>query len=193
MNRVGMGLNGGRTEPAWVEEVLHYWFEELTEDHWFEVSREIDDQIRDRFLALHEQLAASQVSTMTGPRAALATVIVLDQFSRNLFRGTPRAYAADALARRLASIALSEGYDRDMAAAQKQFLYLPFQHSEDPKDQVRSLALFEKLGNASWTEYALAHKSIIDRFGRFPHRNAILGRHSSAEEIASLQQPMGSF
>ena len=193
MNRVGMGLNGGRTEPAWVEEVLHYWFEELTEDHWFEVSREIDEQIRDRFLALHEQLAASQGSTMTGPRAALATVIVLDQFSRNLFRGTPRAYAADALARRLASIALSEGYDRDMTAAQKQFLYLPFQHSEDPKDQVRSLALFEKLGNASWTEYALAHKSIIDRFGRFPHRNAILGRYSSAEEIASLQQPMGSF
>ncbi len=193
MNRLGTSADGGRAEPAWVAEVLHYWFEELTADHWFEVSREIDAQIRERFLALHERVASAHIATLGSPRAALATVIVLDQFSRNLFRGTPRAYAADPMARRLASMALGEGYDRDMTNPQKQFLYLPFQHSEDRQDQLRSLALFEKLGNESWTRYALAHKSIIDRFGRFPHRNAILGRDSSAEEIASLKEPMGSF
>jgi uncharacterized protein (DUF924 family) len=186
-------LDGARAEPAWVAEVLHYWFEELTEDHWFKASREVDAQIRERFLALHERLATGHAAPLGSPREALATVIVLDQFSRNLFRGSPRAYAADPLARRLASAALSEGYDRGMTDPQRQFLYLPFQHSEDRQDQLRSLALFEKLGNESWTRYALAHKSIIDRFGRFPHRNEILGRKSSAEEIASLKKPMGSF
>jgi uncharacterized protein (DUF924 family) len=89
-----------------------------------------------------------------------------------------------------ASSAISQGLDRDLTVAKKQFMYLPFQHSEDREDQVRSLALFEKLGIAGWTEYARAHKAIIDRFGRFPHRNAILGRHSSADEIASLSEPM---
>lgn len=193
MSRLGTTADPGRAEPAWVAEVLHYWFEELTREHWFAVSREVDTQIRERFLALHERLVSERTCTVGSPREVLATVIVLDQFSRNLFRGTPRAYAADPLARRLASLALSEGYDLDMTDHQRQFLYLPFEHSEERQDQVRSLALFEKLGNESWTEYARAHKSIIDRFGRFPHRNAILGRDSSAEEIESLKQPMGSF
>ncbi|HEV7431830.1 MAG TPA: DUF924 family protein, partial [Steroidobacteraceae bacterium] len=120
-------------------------------------------------------------------------IVVMDQFSRNLFRGTPRAYAADPLARRLANTAIERGYDLDMTAAERQFLYLPFQHSEDRADQQRSVALFETVGNADWTAFALAHQSIIDRFGRFPHRNAILGRQSSAEELAALQEPMGSF
>jgi uncharacterized protein (DUF924 family) len=193
MNRLGTPSSSGQAELAWVEDVLRYWFEELTETHWFKASREVDDQIHGRFLTLHEQLATGRVAPVTTVRGLLAAVIVLDQFSRNLFRGTPRAYAADPLARRLASTAIDQGYDLNMANSQKQFLYLPFEHSEDPQDQVRSLALFEKLGDESWTQYAQAHKSIIDRFGRFPHRNAILGRHSSAEEIASLQEPMGSF
>jgi uncharacterized protein (DUF924 family) len=180
-------------EPAWVGEVLQYWFEEVTEAHWFNVSREVDEKIRERFLALHEQLAAGEVSAVRSARELLAAVIVLDQFSRNLFRGSPRAFAADTLARRLANSAISQGHDRDMSDVQRQFVYLPFQHSEDREDQARALALFEKLGNAGWIKYARAHKSIIDRFGRFPHRNAILGRHSSADEIASLSEPMGSF
>ena len=193
MNRAGLPLSSSQAEPAWVGEVLHYWFEELAGSHWFNASREVDDQIHERFLALHDQLAAGQVVPVTAPRGLLAAVIVLDQFSRNMFRGTPRAYAADPLARRLASVAISEGHDLDMTITQRQFLYLPFQHSEDPQDQVRSLALFEKMGDESLTHYALAHKSIIDRFGRFPHRNEILGRQSSAEELAALKEPMGSF
>jgi uncharacterized protein (DUF924 family) len=193
MNRVSTPLSSTQAEPAWVGEVMRYWFEELTETLWFNSSCEVDDQIRDRFLALHEQLAAGQLLAVTTPRGLLAAVIVLDQFSRNLFRGTPRAYAADPLARRLAGTAINQGYDHDMTISEKQFFYLPFQHSEDPQDQVRSLALFEKLGDESCTRFALAHKSIIDRFGRFPHRNEILGRHSSAAEIAALKEPMGSF
>jgi uncharacterized protein (DUF924 family) len=193
VNRGGTPESSVQAEPAWVGEVLRYWFEVVTESHWFAASREVDEHIRDRFLALHEQLSSGDVSALRTPRETLAAIIVLDQFSRNLFRGSPRAYGADSLARRLASSALSQGHDRDMTDAQKQFFYLQFQHSEDPQDQGRSLALFEKLGNAGWIEYARAHKSLIDRFGRFPHRNAILGRPSSAEEIASLSEPMGSF
>jgi uncharacterized protein (DUF924 family) len=190
---VGTPVGSVQAEPAWVGEVLQYWFEEVTETHWFAASREVDEQIRSRFLALHEQLSAGELSALGTQRELLAAIIVLDQFSRNLFRGSPRAYAADALARQLAGSAIKQGHDLDMTDAQKNFLYMPFQHSEDRQDQVRALALFEKLGNACWTEYAQAHKSIIDRFGRFPHRNAILGRHSSPEEIASLSEPMGSF
>lgn len=193
MNPAGTPASRAQTEPAWVGEVLRYWFEELGETHWFNAGREVDDQIRARFLALHEQLARETHLDVTTPRELLATVIVLDQFSRNLFRGTPRAYAADPLARRLTGTAISQGYDRDMTIAQKQFLYLPLEHSEDPQDQARSLALFETLGHEDWINYARAHKSIIDRFGRFPHRNAILGRQSSAAEIALLNEPMGSF
>ena len=193
MNRVGAPGSAAHTEPAWVGQVLQYWFEVLSEDHWFDHDRGVDDQIRDRFLALHERLAGGDSDEVTTPREFLAAVVVLDQFSRNLFRGTSRAYSADAKARQLARRAIDQGFDFDMTDAQKQFLYMPYQHSEDRQDQVRSLTLFEKLGNEHWTQYARAHKSIIDRFGRFPHRNQILGRISSAEEIASLNEPMSSF
>jgi len=193
MNRVGVPGGAAQTEPAWVGQVLHYWFEELNETHWFEPDRSVDQHIRDRFLGLHERIASGEGPAVTTARELLAAIVVLDQFSRNLFRGTPRAYAADPMARQLAGRALSERLDVGMTDAQRQFIYMPFQHSEDLQDQVRSLALFEKLGNPSWLLYAQAHKSIIDRFGRFPHRNRILGRTSSAAEIASLNEPMGSF
>lgn len=182
-----------RAEPAWVGEVLQYWFEQLDQKHWFENNRTVDQQIRDRFLPLHERLAGGDGSAAATPRELLATIVVLDQFSRNLYRRTPRAYAADPMALQLARRAISQSADREMTDEQKQFLYMPFQHSEDPQDQARSLALFEKLGNESWIKYARAHKTIIDRFGRFPHRNEILGRSSSAEEAASIREPMGSF
>jgi uncharacterized protein (DUF924 family) len=193
MNRVGAPGHSARAEPAWVGEVLQYWFEELDAKHWFEDNRDIDQQIRDRFLALHDQLAAGDGAAAMTPRELLAMIVVLDQFSRNLYRRTPRAYAADPMALQLARRALSQGADRDMTDEQKQFMYLPFQHSEDRQDQARSLALFEELGNETWIKYARAHKTIIDRFGRFPHRNEILGRTSSAEEAASIREPMGSF
>jgi uncharacterized protein (DUF924 family) len=193
-----MSVTGGRlsddhTEPDWVGQVLDYWFDELGEANWFTADHRLDADIRDRFLTLHRQISASQVSDLRTPRALLAAIIVLDQFSRNLFRGTASAYAADPLARQLSDTAIRHGYDLEMTVPQRQFIYMPFQHSEDPTDQARSVELFEQLGDKGWMKYALAHKSIIDRFGRFPHRNAILGRSSSAEEIALLNEPMGSF
>ena len=180
-------------EPAWVGEVIRFWFEELTEDHWFLKSDDVDRRIRERFLTLHEQLVENNCSGVAASRPLLAAVIVLDQFSRNMFRGTPRAYAADAIARRLARTAIEQGFDAAMKKQERLFLYLPFEHSEDREDQAMSLQLFERLGHEEWTRHAMAHKVIIDRFGRFPHRNATLNRASTTEEIAILKEPMGSF
>lgn len=193
MSATDMSSSRDQPEPAWVGEVLHYWLDDVGEAHWFKRSDEVDAQIRDRFLALHEQLVTYDWSGVLAPRALLAAVIVLDQFSRNLFRSTPRAYAADPIARRLSRTAITRGLDLGIPDRQRLFLYLPFEHSEDREDQALSVRLFEELGNAEWTRYAVAHKDIIDRFGRFPHRNAVLDRRSSAEEIAQLNTPMGSF
>jgi uncharacterized protein (DUF924 family) len=175
-------------EPNGVTEVLHFWFDELGEARWFDKSEHTDAQIRERFLWLHERLVADEGINCTTRHQLLAAVIVLDQFSRNLFRDTPGAYAADPVARRLARRAIAQGLDVAMTAQERMFLYLPFEHSEDRADQALAVELFAQLGNAEWTRYALAHKAIIDRFGRFPHRNAILNRHSSADEVALLQQ-----
>ena len=175
-------------EPNWASEILHFWFDELGEARWFEKSEHTDAQIRERFLWLHERLVADEGIDCMTRHQLLAAVIVLDQFSRNLFRDTPRAYAADPIARRLARKAIAQGLDVGMTAQERMFLYLPFEHSEDRADQALAVELFAQLGNAEWTDYALKHKAIIDRFGRFPHRNAILNRHSSADEVECLKQ-----
>jgi uncharacterized protein (DUF924 family) len=180
-------------EPDWATEVLHFWFEELREADWFAKSGPIDARISERFLSLHERLAVDDGIDGTMPRQLLAGVIVLDQFSRNLFRDTPRAYAADPMARRLARSAIAQGFDDAMTAQERLFLYLPFEHSEDRADQALAVRLIARVNNADWTRDALAHKAIIDRFGRFPHRNAILNRDSSADEVALLQRPEAWF
>ena len=174
--------------PNWVTEVLHFWFDELGDARWFAKSEHTDALIRERFLRLHERLVADEGIDFNTGHQLLAAVIVLDQFSRNLFRDTPRAYTADPIARRLARSAIAQTFDHAMTAQERCFLYLPFEHSEDRADQALSVELFAQLGNAEWTRYALQHKAIIDRFGRFPHRNAILKRHSSADELDSLRQ-----
>jgi uncharacterized protein (DUF924 family) len=176
-------------QPDWATEVLHFWFGELGQADWFAKSEHIDARISERFLSLHERLAADDGIEGTMPGPLLAAVIVLDQFSRNLFRDTPRAYAADPIARRLAGSAIAQGFDFAMTAQERLFLYLPFEHSEDRADQALGVQLIARLDNAQWTHDALQHKAIIDRFGRFPHRNAILNRESSADEIALLQRP----
>jgi uncharacterized protein (DUF924 family) len=181
------------TEPAWVEQVLDFWFRKIGAIHWFSRSAEIDDEIRARFLKLHEELVAAEGEGLDSRRAMLAAVVVLDQFSRNMFRGSPQAFAADPLARRLARQAIERGLDSGFSPEERLFLYLPFEHSEDRDDQAYSCELIGRLGNDDWTRYAQAHKAIIDRFGRFPHRNAALGRTSTAEELALLKEPMGSF
>jgi uncharacterized protein (DUF924 family) len=180
-------------EPAWVGEVLRFWFESLGPERWFAKNDEIDQAIRERFRDVHGRLLEVDAAVPDAARPLLAAVIVLDQFSRNMFRGSPRAFAADPLARRLADRAIALGLDRGMRRAERLFLYLPFEHSEDRGDQVRSVELIAELGNDGWTRYAEAHKLLIDRFGRFPHRNAVLGRTSTPEEIAAMQDPMGSF
>jgi len=186
----------GSNEPAWVRAVLQFWFQELSGAQWFAKDATLDARIRERFLPTHEHLVANDgadVSDVSGPRTLLAAVIVLDQFSRNMFRGDPRAFAADPIARRIATSAIDRGFDQRMSKEERLFLYMPFQHSEDRADQARALALTESLGNESWTRFARAHKSLIDRFGRFPHRNAVLDRRSTKEEIEAMNGPGGSF
>ena len=184
-----MSVGDGPIEPVWVTEVLCFWFNELGAPHWFAKSTDIDAQIRDRFLTLHHEMAERYGGLVAMPRTLLATVIVLDQFSRNLFRGTPRAFASDAIARRLSRCAISRGFDLSMQAQERLFLYMPFEHSENREDQALAVELIARLGDEAWTRDAIAHQQIIDRFGRFPHRNAILGRHATPDEAALLEEP----
>ncbi|HEX9139261.1 MAG TPA: DUF924 family protein [Steroidobacteraceae bacterium] len=178
--------SAGLNEPAWVVEVLRYWFEELGESRWFENTVQLDSQIRDRFLSLHEWLVIRDGPDAKTPRSLLAAVVVLDQFSRNLFRGTPRAFAADSIAVRLSRLAIGLGFDSSLNPQQRLFLYMPFEHSEAREDQVLAVKLISALGNSDWTRYAVGHKEFIDRFGRFPHRNGILNRQSTEDEQAIL-------
>lgn len=180
-------------EPGWVGEVLCFWFEELREDDWFAKDHHLDETIRARFLAVYEELVACEARGIGAPRELLAAVIVLDQFSRNMFRDSARAYATDPIARRLARTAVEQGFDRAMPDVERMFLYLPFEHSEDRADQALAVELIGRLGREDWTRYARAHQEIIERFGRFPHRNAVLGRESTPAEQALLREPMGKF
>lgn len=190
---VGSQTPAQTIEPPWVEEVLHFWFAELEEAHWFTKDDALDAQIRRRFLALHERLLRQEVPGVSTPRPILAAVIVLDQFSRNMYRGNPQSYAADASALLLARTAVDQRFDLSMTPVQRLFLYLPFEHSENREDQALALKLINQLGNEHWTRDALAHKVLIDRFGRFPHRNRILNRLSTPEEIAHLAESTTSF
>jgi uncharacterized protein (DUF924 family) len=177
-------------------EVLRFWFGEGAEygkahKRWFEKSPAFDAEVRSRFLRVHESLARFN-DWLDSPGACLARIIVLDQFPRNMFRGTPRAFETDGLALAAARHAIAGGYDRDWLRVEKIFAYLPFEHSEALADQQRACELMRPLGEEQY-DYALRHKAIIERFGRFPHRNAILGRASTAEEIEFLQQPGSGF
>jgi uncharacterized protein (DUF924 family) len=180
-------------EPPWVGTVINFWFEELTETDWFARSDAIDGRIRERFLTLHQRLVTHDGCGVTEPRPILASVIVLDQFSRNLFRDSQYAYSADSIARRLARVAIEQSFDVAMTRLERLFLYLPFEHSEERADQALAVQLIGSVGDAAWTRYAIAHKEIIDRFGRFPHRNAVLNRLSTADEVAFLKEPKNSF
>lgn len=181
-------------EDNWHEAVLEFWFGELKPEDWFRKSEALDARIVERFLALYEELAAAPVEALYGPaRRVLAAVIVLDQFPRNMFRGSPRSFESDGLALALAARAAADGTDQELSIAERKFLYMPYQHSEDAAVQARSVALFAALGDENTLDYAHRHKDIIDRFGRFPHRNDVLGRPSSDEELAFLKEPGSSF
>ena len=180
--------------PAEARAVLDFWFEESGPEKWFVKDEAFDGEIRDRFGPVYRRAydgdAGDWIETAEG---CLALVIVLDQFPRNLFRDDPRAFGTDGHARILLQHALDKEFDKALDARQRQFLYMPLQHSEDLRDQDLSVELYATLGDDDVLEFARAHKDIIDRFGRFPHRNEILGRESTAEEIAFLSQPGSSF
>jgi uncharacterized protein (DUF924 family) len=197
MSRAPIARRGGSApgpgpEPAWVAEVLGFWFG-LDEDRWWHKDPAFDAEVRARFADLHGRLAGQHDFAAATPREALAAVIALDQFPRNMFRDDPRAYATDAQARRILRRALLSGFDRALVPAERLFLYLPLQHSEDIADQGLACALTAALDNAEWLHFAEAHRGIVARFGRFPHRNAILGRTSTPGERAFLRQPRSSF
>lgn len=178
--------------PQWITEVLRFWFEETQPQAWFTRDDKFDAEIRKRFGALHSSLIEKiPAAVTTTPLGALATVIVLDQFSRNLYRDSPRAFDADATALTLAQEAIAAGFDRELNPAQRMFLYMPFQHSEDRGVQARSIELFSALGNSMALDYAHQHRDIIERFGRFPHRNRTLGRESTPEELEFLKTHPG--
>jgi len=154
---------------------------------WFETDDAFDAEIRARFLGSYEAAASGHLNSWeTTPEGALALVLLLDQFPRNMFRDTPRAFAADPLARAVADRALAHGFDKRVPKAEQLFFYLPFEHSEDPADQERCVALCRNSGDADALKWAELHADVIRRFGRFPHRNSILGRASTPEEETFL-------
>lgn len=183
------------------EDVLAFWFADVPgddfrarKDIWFESDPAFDAVVASRFAALHAKASAGDLTAWEDrPRSTLALVIVLDQFPRNIYRDTRRAFASDPQALAVAQRALNRGFDHALRPVERMFLYLPFEHSENSEDQDRSVALFTALGDPVTLDYAVRHRDIIDRFGRFPHRNAVLGRASTSEEGAFLAEPNSSF
>jgi uncharacterized protein (DUF924 family) len=171
-------------EPA---AVLGFW-RAAGPDKWFNKDAALDAEIKARFLTTYEAAAQGELAHWTATaEGTLALIVLLDQFPRNMFRGEVRTYAADQRARATAEIALARGIDRQFAYADRQFIYLPFTHSEDLADQERAVALFRETGDAEGIGHAETHAAIIRRFGRFPHRNTVLGRESTVAEQAFLQ------
>lgn len=176
------------------ESVLRFWFKEITPAQWWKVDGEFDKLVRNRFSALHAQAIQSELFLWRqSPTGRLAEIIVLDQFSRNMFRGDRVAFAADPLALALAQEAVAAGDDLKLSAEERVFMYMPYMHSESRLIHEVAERLFEANGPRSNYEFELRHKAIIDRFGRYPHRNEILGRHSTEEELAFLAQPGSRF
>jgi uncharacterized protein (DUF924 family) len=179
---------------AGIDEIIRFWFEELLPKDWFRKDEAVDGTIASRFgVTYHELRSGVPASWLDKPEGFLAAILVLDQFPRNMFREEARAFATDQPALALAKRAIAEGVAAKLSPDQRSFIYVPFQHSEDKADQARSVALFTVLGQPLGLDFALRHQAIIDRFGRFPHRNAVLGRASTEEEQAFLAEPGSSF
>lgn len=164
-----------------MQEVLDFWFRELQPSDWYAKSDALDAQIRTRFGSTYRRVVAGETSEWRNtPEGRLAEIIVLDQFSRNMFRDQPQAFAADPMALALSQEAIRASADQHLDDSRRAFLYMPFMHSESRLVHEQAMVLFQDLPNL---DYEIRHKSIIDRFGRYPHRNAALGRASTAEEI----------
>jgi uncharacterized protein (DUF924 family) len=197
-----------------IEQVLEFWFgacgadgalDRVKQKMWFSDGRRHDTDIRKRFGKLHRRAARGELDAQWAatPPGRIALIVVLDQFSRHVHRGTAAAFAQDPAAQQLAVTGVERGIDRELIPAQRAFFYLPFEHAEDVKLQRAGVRLFERLATevapawrkeyAGFADYAGHHRDIVERFGRFPHRNRILGRASTPEEIEFLKQPGSSF
>jgi len=189
-----MTLKISSLESLIFKTLINFWFNDIEEKRWWVKDRGFDAQIRDRFGGLHHSANACELyEWRKSPVGRLAEIIVLDQFSRNIFRDTPEAFASDALALVLAQAAIATGDDMLLNETQRCFLYMPFMHSESLKIHDVALGLFKKNCPESNFNFEVKHRDIIAKFGRYPHRNSILARRSTEKELAFLKQPGSSF
>ena len=176
------------------QEILKFWFEDLEPKQWWVKDCELDQLIIVRFSDVHTRAGRCELSGWRKEASGrLAEIIVLDQFSRNMFRGSPLSFAYDPLALALSQEAISVGADQLLSPAERNFIYMPFMHSESLPVHEEAVELFRRNGQQGNFEYELKHKAIIERFGRYPHRNEVLGRASTEAELEFLQQPGSSF
>ncbi|SHF77182.1 Uncharacterized conserved protein, DUF924 family [Marinomonas polaris DSM 16579] len=176
------------------QDVLDFWFNDIEPESWFKKDIDFDNKIITKFSKLHQQAVQGELSVWRhSPKSALAEIIILDQFSRNIYRDQPESFAADPMALALAQVAIHKGFDQKLSLSERSFLYMPFMHSESAVIHEEAVNLFRDLGIVNNLDFELKHKKIVDRFGRYPHRNAILGRTSTPEELAFLAGPNSSF
>lgn len=176
------------------QKVLDFWFHEIDPTFWFKKDELFDQRLMDRFFTTYEYVISGKSADWRNtPEGRLAEIIVLDQFSRNMFRDTAKSFAADDLALHLSKEAIRVGDDQKLNPTQKSFLYMPFMHSESREAHAEAMKLFSQPGLEYNLKYEQLHKAIIDRFGRYPHRNKALDRTSTPEEVEFLKQPGSSF
>jgi len=176
------------------KQIIDFWFNEVEPEKWWKKDALFDALLLDRFSDIHARACCCELfEWRSEPEGRLAEVIVLDQFSRNMFRDTPQAFANDALSLSLSQEAIACGADKALTQVQRCFLYMPFMHSESLLIHEHAVELFRNNGDQNNLDYELRHQKIIEKFGRYPHRNVILGRRSTEEEIAFLTQPGSSF
>ena len=174
--------------------IIDFWFNELDPKQWWQKDDGLDAQIKTRFGELHHQASVNELfDWRESAIGSLAQIIVLDQFSRNIYREKPAAFACDALALALAQAAIAKGFDKELTDEQRVFLYMPFMHSESKLIHKEAVKLYKALGIQNNLDFEYQHKAIIDRFNRYPHRNKILGRDSTKEELEFLKQPNSGF
>jgi uncharacterized protein (DUF924 family) len=187
-------MNTGTNEQVAYQAVLKFWFEEIDPAMWWKKDPQFDAMLVARFSGLHARAVRCELfEWRSKAEGRLAEIIVLDQFSRNMFRNTPQAFANDALALALAQEAIANGADKELTSTQRSFLYLPYMHSESLVIHNIAVDLYRKNGLKGNLDFELRHRKIIERFGRYPHRNKILGRQSTAEEIEFLSRPGSGF
>lgn len=176
------------------KEIIDFWFNELEPKQWWQKDQEFDQMIQTRFGERHNQAKAGELANWRETAlGSLAEIIILDQFSRNIYRDKPESFACDPMAIALTQFAIANGLDSQLSGIQRAFLYMPFMHSESKLIHVEAVKLFSALGIESNLDFEHKHKAIIDKFGRYPHRNKILGRQSTKEELEFLKQPNSGF